>query len=124
MRPARPKRGGTSQRAERMASVIQRELSTHLSQSHDFEGASVVGVRVSPDCRHAWVLVHEGLRHPLQSDAERKILASEIQRRAPLLRAHLGAALKSRYTPELHIEYDFGTQEAEKLISLIDSLKK
>ncbi|MEM8741879.1 MAG: 30S ribosome-binding factor RbfA [Pseudomonadota bacterium] len=104
---ARRQQNGTAgPRGLRVGELIRRQLSEILTRGDlhdpDLERVPItVGeVRVSPDLRHATVFVL-----PLGGRNADRVLAA-LNRNKPALRRALGAAIRTKYTPDLVFRLD------------------
>ncbi|HEX2057199.1 MAG TPA: 30S ribosome-binding factor RbfA [Actinomycetota bacterium] len=75
---------------------------------------TVTKVKVTPDLRHARVLVSI-LGDP---DAQKESLAG-LNSAKPVLRAELGRQMRMKYLPDLVFELDEGAAEAERIEGLL-----
>lgn len=105
---------GDFSRADRVGSLIQRELADLI---RDLKGAprglvTVQEVRVSRDLAHAKVFFTV-----LSGDPEET--RDRLRRAAGHLRHELGHRLRLRSVPELQFAYDTSIEEGERLDSLI-----
>lgn len=101
-------------RADRVGSVIQRELAGLIRDLNDPPAGMVTvqEVRVSRDLAHAKVYVTV-----LGGDPDETM--EHLLRAAGHLRHELGHHLRLRTVPELHFEYDTSIEEGERLEDLI-----
>jgi len=130
-------------RHERIAGAVQRGLAQLLSSEVSdprVAGLTVTEVRVSSDCRHAYVFVtrmahssNKGSSNKSSSDKKSSIKRSTdeeienilngVDRASGFLRSRLAKVMDLRRCPELHFEYDHNIQRASDLTALIDSVQ-
>lgn len=110
-----------SRRTERVNALIQEDLSELIAREVKdprITGIiSVTRVDVSPDLRHARVLVST-----LGDEAEQRTLLTALQSAAPFLRRELNRRLTMRYTPELSFRLDDSIRRGAELMALIHDL--
>ena len=107
----------TYSRSVRMADQIQREIALLLARevSDPRVGeVTVSGVDLSPDMRHARVLVTP--RHAADGDAS----VDALNRAAGFLRSRLGRRVRIRRIPSLVFEHDRTLEQALRIDALID----
>ena len=108
----------SSQRQQRVAEQIQRELAEFIRlEVHDprIGMLTLTDVDVSPDLRHAKVFFTLLGGDEARADTERG-----LKRAAGFLRTLLAQRLKLRTTPELHFAYDASVESGARLSRLID----
>ncbi len=104
-------------RAERVADLLQRELSRLLqreSKDPRLHDVTITGVRLSPDLRHARVLFTGA-----PGRAEEHLAG--LKSATGFLRGHLGRELHLRYAPDLTFELD---ESVEKTLEVLRLLKQ
>ena len=108
-----------TQRTEKVNRLARQVLGEAISSLKDprIGFATVTAVRVSPDLRHARVLVSV-----LGSEEEQKATMEGLERAKPYLRGELGRQVRMKYTPELHIELDHGPEDAQRLEAILRDL--
>ena len=104
-----------SQRMEKVQKLARQVLGEAI---HDLKDprigfTTVTAVRITPDLRHARVLVSV-MGTPEEQDATMKGLTSA----KPHLRTELGRQVRMKYLPELHFELDHQAEAAEHLEEL------
>ena len=104
-------------RSVRVADQIQREVA--LLVAHELADprvgdVTVSGVDLSPDMRHARVLVTPGR----DTDGEASVVA--LNRAAGFLRSRLGRRVRMRRLPRLVFEHDRTLEHALRIDALID----
>jgi ribosome-binding factor A len=75
---------------------------------------TVVGVRVSPDLRHAWVAYTSMGDHRAKASSR-----AALRSATPHLRAVLGRQVRLKFLPELEFEEDDTFERAERIDDLI-----
>lgn len=112
---------GSSRRAERVASEIQRVVGQILVQDIRDQRAAVANitrVKVTPDLRHArvhFVLLSKERGDPAEA-------TEALTHAAPYLRRRLAHDLGMRSTPDLEFFYDEELDDARKIDSILRSL--
>jgi ribosome-binding factor A len=76
--------------------------------------ATVTAVRISPDLRHARVLVSV-----MGTEEERSDTMAGLESAKPHLRAELGRQVRMRYLPELTLELDETSERAQRVEALL-----
>jgi ribosome-binding factor A len=110
--------GRTSGRPQKLADLIQRELSELLQRELRDPGVGMItitAVDVSPDFSHAKVL------YTTLDPAQLADAAKGLKRAAGFLRSQLAKRLKLYTTPELRFEYDESVERGDRLSRLIDA---
>lgn len=104
-----------SQRIEKVQKAAREVLGEAIQELKDprVGFVTVTAVRVSPDVRHARVLVSV-----LGDEDEQRASLEGLSSATPVLRATLGQQLRMKYLPALTFELDRGAEEAEHLESL------
>ena len=105
-----------SQRTERVQKLAQQILGEEIQSLKDprIGFTTVTAVRVSPDLRHARVLVSV-----LGEDEAKAQTMKGLKSAAPHLRTELGRRMRMKYLPELTFELDHGVEVAERVESLL-----
>lgn len=105
-----------SQRTERVQKVARQVLGDAIRTLKDprVGFVTITAVRVSPDLRHARVLVSI-----LGDDEARKESLAGLQSAKPVLRAELGRQMRMKYLPDLVFELDEGSDRAERIEELL-----
>lgn len=108
-----------SQRMERLQKLAQQVLGESIQDLKDprIGFATVTGVRISPDLRHARVLVSV-----MGSDEEQKATIAGLDHAKAHLRAELGRQVRLKYLPELRFELDSALDEALRIEALIHKM--
>ena len=107
-----------SQRAQRVADQIQRELASLLRdgvKDPRVGRITITSVDVSPDLSHAKIFFTV-----LEKDKLQETLAG-LNRCAGFLRAQLSKRVEMYTTPELRFAYDESVERGDRLSRLIDS---
>lgn len=108
-------------RTERISEALREELTEMIGYELSdprISSASVTGIEVTPDKRHALVLiaVAEG------SDTQSALAALEHAK--PFLRHQLAVRLELFRIPELHFEADVATELGGRMENLLKRIKK
>lgn len=105
-----------SQRTERVQKVARQVLGDAIQSLKDprVGFVTVTSVRVSPDLRHARVLVSV-----LGDDEARKASIAGLDSAKPVLRAEMGRQMRMKYLPDLAFELDEGADRAERIEELL-----
>jgi ribosome-binding factor A len=98
-------------RAE-LSSLIQREMADPRVRL-----ATVTEVHVSPDLRHARVLIST-----VGEEEEREACVAALRHAAGFLRRQLGSRLRLRATPELDFALDRGAEHSARIAALLETL--
>lgn len=113
-----------SQRMEKVQKLARQVLGELI---HDLKDprvgfATVTGVRISPDLRHARVLVSV-----MGTEDEQKDTMAGLNSAKPYLRGEMGRQMRMKYLPELVFELDHQLDDAlrvEKLLHQIHEEKR
>jgi len=109
-----------SQRQLRAGELVRRALSEIIAEGdlHDpalaGRAVTVTEVRMSPDLRHAEVLIDDLM------GGDRPGLAKALDRAHGFLQKELGRRIDLRFTPKLRFTADDRGEEAARLQSLLD----
>ncbi len=106
------------ERSQRLASLLQREITGLLRSSIKdprLEGVSVTRVEVSADCRNARVLFTL-----LGDQSGAKEASKGFKKAGGFLRSKLGRILRMRQVPELRFEHDAILHQATEVRLMID----
>jgi ribosome-binding factor A len=105
-----------TQRTERFQKLTQQILGEEIQALKDprVGFTTVTAVRVSPDLRHARVLVSV-----LGTDEAQAQTMKGLKSATPHLRGELGRRMRMKYLPELIFELDHGIEVAERVESLL-----
>jgi ribosome-binding factor A len=109
-----------SSRPQRVAEAIKNELSILLLQKvadPRLAGANISKVVVTPDIKQAKIYFTVSNR-----DGKRGLAGMNKAR--GFFRSHLAKMLNLRYTPELLFYYDSTSEEADKVVQLLQSLEQ
>ncbi|HCF59537.1 MAG TPA: 30S ribosome-binding factor RbfA [Myxococcales bacterium] len=107
----------TTQRTERVAALIQQEISTMLVRglkAPRIGFVTITGAKVSPDLREAWVYYAVHGDEKVRADTAKGLDAAR-----GFIRRELGKALKTKVTPELHFVYDEAIEHGDRIERLI-----
>ncbi len=108
-------------RTQRISEALREELTELIGYELSdprVSSATVTGLEVSPDKRHALVLIAVGDH----SDAEKCIAA--LEHAAPFLRREVARRLALFRVPELHFEADIATELGGRMENLLRRIKK
>jgi len=111
-----------SRRPERLAALIQETLAAAIAtQLKDprVGFATVTGVTVSADAKHATVRVSV-----MGSDDEKQATLEGLLHARGFLRTHLARTLETRSVPELHLVLDKGLEHAARIEEVLQQLKR
>lgn len=104
-----------SQRLERIQKQARSILGEAIASLKDprVGFATITGVRITPDLRHArvWVSV-------LGTPEEQAATMDGLKSARSYLRSTLGHAIRMKYLPELEFELDTGAEEAARIEGL------
>jgi ribosome-binding factor A len=105
-----------SQRTEKVQKLARQILGEEIQSLKDprIGFATVTGVRISADLRHARVFVSV-----LGTPDEQKKTMEGLRSARPHLRGELGRQMRMKYLPELTFELDRVVEDAERVESLL-----
>lgn len=108
-----------TQRTEKVQKLARRVLGEAIQDLKDprIGFATVTAVRITPDLRHARVLVSV-----LGTAAEQQATMEGLNSASPHLRQELGRQVRMKYLPELTFELDHKAEEAEHLEEIFKKL--
>jgi ribosome-binding factor A len=113
----------SKRRQERIADLIQRELSDIVQRrikDPRLEGLTITGTRVSPDYMYADIHFYR-----LGSDEEGIQEAREgLESALGFIRRELGARIRTRFTPELRFHLDESLDYGDHIDSLLAQLRE
>jgi ribosome-binding factor A len=104
-------------RPERVAEQIKEEVSQIiLGDMRDprVELVTVTHVKLTPDLRHAKIYVTS-----MGAEEQVRDSLSALNSASGFIRRELGAALRLRYTPELHFVYDEAVETAARIEQIL-----
>jgi len=110
----------TSHRADRVGALLQAAISELLLREVKDPRvgmATVTGVKLSPDLKHARVYVST-----VGDDAQHARMLAGLASARPYLQAQVGRRLGLRFTPELRFEADASFDAADRLERLLKSV--
>ncbi len=110
-----------SHRSQRLAEELKSEIGAIVAQEIKdprLGFATVTGVKVSPDLRHARVTVSV-----LGSPEEKRETLEALARATGYIRRLIGARVRLRHTPELSFAYDDSIERAERMMKLFDEIE-
>jgi ribosome-binding factor A len=111
-----------SYRSHRLSEELKNEISAIIAQEVKDPRvgfATVTEVKVSPDLRHARVLVSV-----LGSPEEKQATFDALIGATGYIRRLIGARVKLRHTPELSFIYDDSIEQGDKMMRLMEEIKK
>ena len=111
----------TTQRRQRVADFIHRQLATLLKKEvHDprLVRISLTAVSISPDLKQAKIF------YTFLENEDRKATQKALDKATGYLRCLLAEATKLRYIPQLQFSYDESLERAERIVSLISCTLK
>jgi ribosome-binding factor A len=105
-----------TQRTERLGEGFREILAEHIQRLKDprVGFVTVIGVRVSPDLRHAWVTYSS-----YGDEKARAGTRAALRSAAPHLRSALGREVRLKYVPDLTFEEDLSVERDQKLDELL-----
>ena len=109
-------------RSHRLAEELKNEISVIIAQEIKDPRvgfATVTEVKVSPDLRHARVLVSV-----LGSPQEKQETFEALVRATRYIRRLIGARIRLRHTPELSFAYDDSIEHGETMMRLFEEIHK
>ncbi len=115
-------RRSTSHRTERLAALIQESLAEAIAtkvKDPRVGFATVTGVTVSTDAKHATVRVSV-----MGSEAEKQATFEGLLHARGFLRTHLAHSLEMRSVPELHLVLDRGLEHAARIEEILERIKR
>lgn len=109
-----------TRRADRVGDLVRAELSDLLARDvadPRARGAVVSSVDLSPDLKHAVILVSV-----LGSDSEREEAVEALQGASGYLRTRLAQRLRLRNVPDLKFRLDRGAEHSQRISDLLERL--
>lgn len=109
-----------SRRTDRVGDLLRAELNQLIARDvadPRVRLASVTGVDVSPDLRHAVVSVSV-----LGEDAERGPAVEALRGASGFLRSRLAKTVRLKNVPELRFELDRGAEHSQRISEILESL--
>jgi ribosome-binding factor A len=109
-------------RPNRLAEELKNEISAIVSREvrdPRIGFATVTQVKVSPDLRYARIYVSV-----LGSPEERRQSLDALTGAIGFIRKQIGSRIRLRYTPELSFAYDESVEQGDRMMRLIDEIKK
>jgi ribosome-binding factor A len=111
-----------SYRSNRLAEELKNEISAIIMQEvrdPRVGFATVTGVKVSPDLRYARVLISV-----FGTPEEKKQTLDALTSATGFIRRQISSRIKLRYTPELSFDYDQSVEQGDRMLQLIEEIKK
>lgn len=109
-------------RRHRLAEELKNEISAVISQElHDprIGFATVTEVKVSPDLRHARILISV-----FGSTEEKKQTLDALTSATGFIRRQIGSHIRLRHTPELTFAYDESVERGDRMLQIIEKVNK
>ncbi len=109
-------------RPNRLAEELKNEISAIIAQEvrdPRVGFATVTQVKVSPDLRYAHILVSV-----FGSQEEKQRTFDALASATGFIRKQIGARIRLRYIPELSFAYDESVEQGDRMMRLIDEIKK
>ncbi len=108
-----------TQRMEKVQKLSQQVLGEAIQELKDprIGFATVTAVRITPDLRHARVLVSV-----MGTEEEQKATIAGLEHAKAHLRSELGRQVRLKYLPELRFELDSALDEALRIEALIHKM--
>ena len=106
-------------RADRVADVIQREISSLLLKKVKdprIRNVTVTGVKVTDDLRLATV-------YYTSMDEDKEIVGEGLSSAKKMIRREIGRALYLRYVPDIRFDYDSSFDYADRIERLLKGIK-
>jgi ribosome-binding factor A len=104
--------------AEELKNEIS-EIIAHEVRDPRLGFVTVTGVKVSPDLRHARILISV-----FGNKEEQRQTIDALADASGFIRRQIGARIKLRYTPELTFAYDESVEQGDRMMQLIEEIKK
>ena len=110
-----------TQRTDRIDELLRQEIGELLTREVGdprIGFATITDVETQPDLRHAkvWVSV-------IGTDEERKAAVSALAHAMPFIRHQLGARLRIKRIPELHVRLDDTMERGTRVLRLLNELE-
>ena len=110
-----------TQRTERVDELLRQEISSIVTRNvadPRVGFATVTSVETTPDLRHAkvWVSV-------IGQPEEREATVGALRRAMPFVRRELGARLRIRRIPDLHVHLDDTAERGTRVLQLLSDLE-
>lgn len=108
-------------RVERVGEEFREILAEEIPRLKDprVGFVTVVGVRVSPDLRHAWVAYTS-----MGDDRAKSGTRAALRSAAPHLRAAIGRQVRLKFLPELEFEEDTTYEQGQRIDELLAGLRR
>ena len=110
-----------SQRTERVDELLRQEIGSIIARDvadPRVGFATITSVETTADLRHAkvWVSV-------IGQPAEREATVAALRRAMPFVRRELGARLRIRRIPDLHVQLDDTAERGTRILQLLSELE-
>jgi ribosome-binding factor A len=111
-----------SHRPHKLAGQLKHEISAIIAREvrdPRVGFATVTDVKVSPDLRYAKVFVSV-----FGSPSEKQETLAALDRASAFIRRQVGARIRLRHTPEIGFAYDETVEHGDRMLQLIEEIKK
>jgi ribosome-binding factor A len=109
-------------RTNRLAEELKNEISAIISQEvrdPRMGFVTVTDVKVSSDLRYARIFISV-----FGNKEEQRQTIDALADASGFIRRQIGARIKLRYTPELTFAYDESVEQGDRMMQLIEDIKK
>lgn len=109
-------------RGERLAALIRANIAEALAtrvKDPRIGFVTVTGVTVSADGAHATVRVSV-----MGSEEQKGVSMAGLENASGFLRTHLARSIESRTAPELHFMLDRGLENASRIDSILEQIRR
>jgi ribosome-binding factor A len=109
-------------RTNRLAEELKNEISVVISQEvrdPRMGFVTVTDVKVSSDLRYARIFISV-----FGNKEEQRQTIDALADASGFIRRQIGARIKLRYTPELTFAYDESVEQGDRMMQLIEDIKK
>lgn len=110
------------QRADRVAALLQQEVSRYLLQESGvllFQRMTITSTKMSSDLKYATLFYSV-----LGDQSIKAEVGQTIADKLKNIRRHIASALNLRYVPEIRFEFDDSIEYAAHIESLLQKIKK
>ncbi len=107
-------------RTDKVASLIREEIGTLLSQKYqasEYGLVTVTEVQVTPDLKITKIYVSI-----LGDEARKKATLNQLELDKKAIRSHLGANIRTKFTPEIHFYLDDTMDRMDKINKIIQKI--
>jgi ribosome-binding factor A len=109
-------------RSERVADVVQKELSMLFIQKvrdEKLSDVNITSVQITDDLKSGRIFYTT-----YGDEKDRRKTASALKRATGFVRSHLAKVLNLRYTPTMRFEYDLKADKVEALDQIFDEIAR